>query len=48
MEKKYNVYDLRTTPNELVTETINFTIDQCMLWIDTNGDATIYTIVEQV
>jgi hypothetical protein len=46
MEEKYNVYDLRLNPSELVVETINFTEEQCIDWISVNGDATIYTIIK--
>jgi hypothetical protein len=47
MEQKYNVYDITVTPYVLVPETINFTQDQCIEWIDINGDAVTYTIIEQ-
>ena len=47
MEQKFNVYDIRTIPHTLVNETIDFTKEQCIEWITSNGDAVIYTISEQ-
>ena len=47
MEQKYNVYDITVTPYVLVPETINFTQDQCIEWIDIHGNAVTYTIIEQ-
>ena len=46
MEKKYCVYDLRIEPSEIISETINFSEQECIDWISINGDATMYTIVE--
>ena len=46
MEKKYCVYNLMVEPSEIILETTNFTEQECIDWISTNGDATMYTIKE--
>lgn len=43
----YSVYDISVLPHKLVEETIGFTEEQCIEWININGDATKYTIVKE-
>ncbi len=39
----YYIIDLRQNPPEIVPNVILSTEEECCIWIDENGDASIYT-----
>ena len=44
----YYVIDLRLDPPERVPDVFFETTEECCEWIDQNGDASIYTIEEDI
>ena len=47
MEQLYNVIDLTTDPPTVVEETLNYTEQQCLDWIDQYGNIIYYSIEPQ-
>ena len=42
----YHVLKIDVQPNHIVQETLGFSEQECLLWIDKYGDAVQYTIVK--